>query len=125
MAQCGINGDPAVQKLWRDVNLKDEPAVESNQRGMVTYAKGGPDTRSTQFFINYGNNSFLDSMGFPPFGKIIEGMEVVDKFYSGYGEGAPNGAGPHQGKLQTEGNRYLKSKFPKLDFITKASIVEE
>lgn len=125
MAQFGINGDPAVQAKWRDANIPDDPVVESNQRGYVTFAKTGlPNSRSTQVFINFADNRNLDEMGFSPFGKVVEGMDVVDKLYSGYGEGAPQGFGPDQGRIQEEGNAYLKRDFPKLDYIKKATIVE-
>jgi peptidyl-prolyl cis-trans isomerase A (cyclophilin A) len=124
MAQCGIHGDPAVSARWRSANIQDDPVVESNGRGYVTFATGGPNTRTTQLFINFANNSNLDGMGFSPFGKVVEGMEVVDKIYSGYGEGAPRGRGPDQGRIQFEGNAYLKEAFPMLDYIQRASIVE-
>jgi cyclophilin family peptidyl-prolyl cis-trans isomerase len=90
----------------------------------VSFATSGPHSRTTQFFINYGDNSNLDDMGFSPFGKVIEGMEVVDKFYSGYGEGAPRGRGPSQERITAEGNAYLEKSFPKLDYIKEARIVE-
>ncbi|QDT40401.1 Peptidyl-prolyl cis-trans isomerase A precursor [Gimesia alba] len=124
MAQVGINGDPALHAKWRDNNIPDDPVVESNKRGYVSFANAGPDTRSTQFFINYGDNSNLD-YGFSPFAKVIEGMEVVDSLYNGYGEGAPSGPGPSQGRIVGEGNAYLKKEFPMLDYIVKATIVEE
>ena len=85
---------------------------------------GGPDTTDAQFFVNYGDNSYLDESGFAPFGKVVEGMESVKELYSGYGEGEPNGKGPGQGKIYRGGNDYLKAEFPELDYIVKASIVE-
>jgi len=89
----------------------------------ITYAMGGsPDTRTTQVVINYGNNANLDAMGFAPFGEVIEGKDVVNKIHTGYGEGAPRGKGPEQGRTQMEGNAYLTKDFPKLDFIKKATI---
>lgn len=124
MAQFGIHGNPAVNKAWQPSTIDDDPVVESNKRGMVSYAMRGPGTRTTQLFINYvDTNARLDSMGFSPFGKVTEGMEVVDALYSDYGEGAPSGAGPNQGRLQSEGNTYLTAEFPKLDFIKTARIV--
>lgn len=124
MAQFGIHGDPAVNNHWRDANIMDDPVVESNTRGMITFAKTGmPNSRSVQFFINFGNNGGLDQQGFSPFGRVVEGMEVMDSIYKGYGEGAPMGRGPNQGRIQQEGNPYLKSDFPKLDYIKKASIL--
>ncbi|QDT91419.1 peptidylprolyl isomerase [Gimesia algae] len=124
MAQIGINGDPELHAKWRDNNIMDDPVVESNKRGYVSFAKTGmPNSRSTQFFINYGDNSNLDGMGFSPFAKVVEGMDVVDSLYNEYGEGAPQGTGPDQMKLVAEGNTYLKKEFPMLDYIKKATIV--
>jgi peptidyl-prolyl cis-trans isomerase A (cyclophilin A) len=124
MAQAGFHGNPAVSKVWLNSRIKDDPVKQSNTEGMVTFATGGPDTRSAQIFINYGNNSYLDDSGFAPFGKVVEGFEAVQSLYSGYGEGEPNGKGPGQGKLYRRGNDYLKGEFPELDYITRASIVE-
>jgi peptidyl-prolyl cis-trans isomerase A (cyclophilin A) len=124
MAQFGIHGNPAVSRAWRQAQIEDDPVVESNKRGMVSFAMGGPNTRTTQLFINYADNSRLDASGFPPFGKVTVGMEVVDAIFSGYGEGAPNGAGPAQNRVQGEGNAYLNSDFPKLDYIKTARIVK-
>jgi len=125
MAQFGISGDPAISEVWREAKIKDDPVVESNKKGYISYAMAGPDTRTSQLFINYGDNSRLDSMGFSPFGKVTKGMDVVDKLYSGYGEGAPRGSGPHQGQIQSRGNEYLNADFPKLDHIVKASIAAD
>lgn len=122
MAQFGIHGDPKVSAAWRDARIKDDPVKESNKRGMVTFAMAGPNTRTTQLFINFADNVGLDSQGFPPFGKVIEGMDVVDKLYNGYGEGAPRGKGPEQGRVQMEGNAYLTKSFPEMDYIVKATI---
>jgi peptidyl-prolyl cis-trans isomerase A (cyclophilin A) len=124
MAQFGINGDPAVNAVWRDANIPDDPVKQSNTPGMVTYATRGPNTRTTQLFINFGNNSFLDPQGFTPFGKVVEGMEVVQALYSGYGDAPPGGSGPDQGRAQLEGNKYLAKEFPKLDVIKTARIVK-
>ena len=90
--------------------------------GFLSFATAGPNTRTTQVFINYGNNEALDKSGFAAFAVVSDGMETVDKLYNGYGEGAPNGGGPEQGRVQGEGNAYLKKDFPQLDFIKKASI---
>jgi len=122
MAQFGINGDPAIQTAWRSANLKDDPVKESNKRGYITFATGGPNTRTTQVFISFGDNASLDRQGFAPFGRIVSGMDVVDKLHSGYGEGAPSGRGPSQGRIQTEGNAYLMKEFPMLDYVKKATI---
>src|ERR1700728_4910491 len=119
MVQFGINGDPGISAKWHDANIKDDPVRQSHQRGFITYATAGPNTRTTQVFINYGDNRALDSQGFAPFGRVVSGMNVVEALYSGYGEGAPQGAGPDQERVQGQGNAYLKSQFPKLDYIKK------
>src|SRR5579871_5392377 len=123
MAQFGIPGDPAAAALWHDRTISDDPVKESNTRGMVSFATAGPNTRTTQVFINFGNNKSLDKSGFAPFGKVSQGMAVVDKLYSAYGEGAPEGHGPEQGRIEAEGNTYLVHDFPKLDYVKKATIV--
>jgi len=125
MVQFGIHGDPAVNAKWRESNIKDDTVKKSNTQGYVTYAQTGrPNSRSVQFFINFGDNANLDGMRFAPFGKVVEGMDVVKSLYNGYGEGAPRGKGPDQQRLQEEGNAYLKKDFPKLDYIKTATIVE-
>jgi peptidyl-prolyl cis-trans isomerase A (cyclophilin A) len=124
MVQFGINGNPQVAAQWREANIKDDPVTQSNKPGFITFATRGPDTRTTQVFINYNDNQGLDSRGFAPFGQVTVGMDVVRSLYSGYGEGAPSGAGPSQPKMQAEGNAYLASQFPKLDYITKATITK-
>jgi peptidyl-prolyl cis-trans isomerase A (cyclophilin A) len=125
MAQFGIHGNPEVNTIWRNARIEDDPKVESNKRGFVTFAMGGPNTRTNQIFINFSDeNARLDNMGFSPFGKVVKGMEVVDALYSGYGEGAPSGAGPSQMLVQTKGNGYLKESFPKLDYIKSATILQ-
>jgi peptidyl-prolyl cis-trans isomerase A (cyclophilin A) len=123
MAQFGINGDPAIAKAWSDANIQDDPVKGSNTRGTITYAMAGPNTRSTQFFINLVDNTRLDRSGFSPFGKVVEGMDVMDKINGEYGEGAPGGRGPSQGRIQTEGNAYLKKDYPNLDYIKSATIL--
>jgi peptidyl-prolyl cis-trans isomerase A (cyclophilin A) len=123
MVQFGINADPAVSGVWRVAQIPPDPVKQSNKRGFITYAMGAsPTTRTTQVFINYADNGNLDKMGFAPFGEVVSGMDVVDKIYSEYGEGAPRGKGPEQGKIQMEGNAYLMKEFPKLDYIKKATI---
>jgi peptidyl-prolyl cis-trans isomerase A (cyclophilin A) len=124
MVQFGINGDPSVAAAWHDADIKDDPVKQSNGRGTITFATAGPNTRTTQVFINFGDNAGLDGQGFSPFGKVVSGMEVVDQLYGGYGEGAPNGNGPDQGRIQSQGNAYLEQDFPKLDFIKSATIAE-
>jgi peptidyl-prolyl cis-trans isomerase A (cyclophilin A) len=123
MVQFGIHGDPAIAAQWRNARLPVDKVVQSNKRGYITYAMGGtPDTRTTQVFINFKDNAGLDKMGFAPFGEVTSGMETVDKIYTGYGEGAPSGKGPEQGRVQAEGNAYLMKDFPKLDYIKSATI---
>jgi peptidyl-prolyl cis-trans isomerase A (cyclophilin A) len=125
MAQFGMHGDPRVTEAWRSAPIQDDPVAASNTRGMVTFAMTNqPNSRTTQVFINYRDNSNLDAMGFAPFGQVVEGMDVVDGLYSGYGEGAPGGSGPSQGQIQAEGNAYLESAFPQLDYIERATIAE-
>jgi peptidyl-prolyl cis-trans isomerase A (cyclophilin A) len=124
VAQFGIHGDPKVSAAWRETNIPDDPVKESNKRGMVVFATAGPNTRTTQLFINFKDNARLDTMGFSPFGKVIQGMEVVDQLHAEYGEGAPRGRGPDQGRIQAEGNAYLMREFDKLDYIKKATIQE-
>ncbi|MBI2899010.1 MAG: peptidylprolyl isomerase [Planctomycetes bacterium] len=124
VAQFGIHGDPKISAAWRAAAIKDDPVKSSNKRGTICYATGGADTRTTQIFINFGDNSRLDGMGFAAFGEVVEGMEVVEALYSGYGEGAPRGRGPDQGRIQTEGNEYLEREFPKLDHVKTARVVE-
>jgi peptidyl-prolyl cis-trans isomerase A (cyclophilin A) len=126
MVQFGIPGDPKVAAKWRDANLQDDPVKQSNLRGFVTFAQtGAPNTRSTQVFITYNNHPRLDASGFAPFGKVVKGMEVVDALYKGYGEGAPEGHGPSQERIQTDGNAYLDTEFPKLDRILKTEVVSQ
>jgi peptidyl-prolyl cis-trans isomerase A (cyclophilin A) len=124
MCQFGINGDPNVSAKWREAAIPDDPIKGSNTRGTITFATAGPNTRTTQLFINFADNSSLDGQGFAPFGKVVEGMDVVDKIYGGYGD-APQfgGQGPDQGRIQMEGNAYLKKDFPNLDYIKSATIV--
>ena len=123
MAQVGISGDPALNAEWREKTIPDDPVKASNTRGTVTFATSGPDSRTTQFFINFGDNSRLDAMGFAPFGKVRD-MAPVDALYDGYGEGAPRGGGPSQSLMQSQGNAYLRQNFPKLDYIKSAKILE-
>merc|ERR1711865_1107221 len=117
MAQWGINGDPTTQAKWRDATIQDDTPKKSNSRGYISFATSGPDSRTTQVFINRKDNSFLDSQGFAPFGKVIEGgMDVVDSLYSGYGES------PDQGQIQTNGNSYLKENFPELSYFKSTNV---
>lgn len=117
IVQFGLSPDPAVNRVWRTANIKDDPVTQSNTRGTITFATAGPDTRTTQLFINYANNAGLDGQGFAPFGQVTSGMDVVDKIYSGYGER------PDQGAITTQGMSYLQKNFPNLDTIKSATIV--
>jgi peptidyl-prolyl cis-trans isomerase A (cyclophilin A) len=118
MVQFGINGNPSTQQSW-ERSLKDDPAKESNRRGYMTFATSGRDSRTTQVFINFVDNAFLDSQGFSPFAEVIEGMDNVDKINAEYGES------PDQGQINSSGNTYLNAQFPKLDYIKKATVIKE
>jgi peptidyl-prolyl cis-trans isomerase A (cyclophilin A) len=124
VAQTGLHGDPAVNTAWRKASIPDDPVTKSNTTGMVTFATSGPNSRTTQFFINLGDNVGLDRMGFAPFGKVRE-LAIAKKLYAGYGEGAPSGKGPMQGRIQREGNAYLRAQFPDLDYVKSAAISSE
>jgi peptidyl-prolyl cis-trans isomerase A (cyclophilin A) len=125
MAQFGIHGDPKVSTAWREARIPDDPTgQQSNLPGFLTFATSGPNSRTTQMFINFGNNAGLDSQGFPPIGRVIEGMDVVKKLNTEYGEGAPSGRGPNQGQVQGQGNAYLKASFPNLDYIKSATVLK-
>ena len=122
MVQFGINGDPQLSARWRQAQILDDRVTQSNKRGMITFATAGPNTRTTQVFINFADNSMLDNQGFAPFGRVVSGMNVVDALNAEYGEGAPNGNGPDQSRLQTEGNAYLAKSFSRMDYVKKATI---
>jgi peptidyl-prolyl cis-trans isomerase A (cyclophilin A) len=122
MAQFGISAYPAVNAVWENADIKDDPVTQSNTRGYVTFATGGPNTRTTQVFINFGDNQRLDHDGFAPFGLVTDGMKVVDMLYDQYGEGAPSGGGPDQNQIQKQGKPYLDKGWPKLDSIKTATI---
>jgi peptidyl-prolyl cis-trans isomerase A (cyclophilin A) len=118
MVQFGINGDPQIQQHWAEANIPDDPVTHHNTRGFISFANRGANTRSTQVFINFADNSRLDATGFAPFGEVVTGMEVVDKLFGEYGETPSN----QQGRIQREGNKFLNAEFPKLDYVTKARI---
>jgi peptidyl-prolyl cis-trans isomerase A (cyclophilin A) len=122
VAQAGIHPDPAIGKVWRDARIPDDPVRTSNVAGTVTFATSGKDARTTQFFISLRNNGRLDAMGFAPFGTVRD-LAPVKALYAGYGEGAPNGKGPQQGRVHREGRAYLEADFPLLDLIRAARTI--
>lgn len=124
VAQFGISGDPATGARWRDRPIEDDPVKASNTKGTVSFAMAGPGTRTTQLFVNLADNTRLDDMGFSPVAEVVEGIDVVESLYGGYGEGAPRGNGPSQAELHQRGNEYLGESFPQLDYVTKAVIAE-
>ncbi len=123
VVQFGINKEPDVEARWRNNAIPDDPVRQTNARGTLTFATSGPNTRTTQLFINLADNARLDQSGFSPFGKVGQGMDVVDQLYSGYGEGEPQGEGPNQEKIEARGNEYLAADFPRLDYVKTAHIV--
>ena len=123
VAQFGISGDPEKAATWRDNIIDDDPVVESNVAGTLTFATSGPNSRTTQLFINLADNTRLDAMGFAPFARVSDGFGVVESLYADYGEGAPQGRGPSQGRIQSHGNAYLRDEFPELDYIIEATVV--
>ena len=119
VVQWGLSGNPELNAVWRQANILDDPIKQSNTRGRITYAKTNqPNTRTTQIFINLGDNSRLDGQNFAPFGEIVEGMEIVDQINAEYGQQ------PNQGQIAGRGNAYLKENFPNLDYIVKAEIID-
>jgi len=117
VVQFGLSGDPAVSARWRPATIPDDPVTQHNTRGTLTFATAGPNTRTTQLFINYRDNNRLDGMGFAPLGRVVDGMDVVDRIYAGDGER------PDQGRIEAQGNAYLAAQFPRLDSIARATIV--
>jgi peptidyl-prolyl cis-trans isomerase A (cyclophilin A) len=119
MAQFGMSGNAGITAAWRTAQLKDDPVKQSNKRGFVTFAKTSePNSRTTQVFINFVDNAQLDAQGFAPFGQVTEGMDVVDKLYSGYGRSNV----PDQARITKEGNAYLMKNYPRLDYVKKATV---
>ena len=118
IVQFGIGAYPAVNSVWQSANIKDDPVKESNRPGTLTFATAGPNTRTTQLFINFANNAGLDRQGFAPFGAVTEGMDVVKKIYAGYGEQ------PQQHLITSRGKAYLDKNFPKMDSIKTTTITE-
>lgn len=117
IVQFGLGANPAINKVWESANIRDDSVKQSNKRGTLTFATAGPNTRTTQLFINLKDNGALDQQGFAPFGTVVEGMDVVDKIYPGYGQR------PDQDKIRTEGKAYLDKNFPQLDRITAAKVL--
>lgn len=125
VVQFGVSPDPRTNAVFNNLAIKDDLVKQSNKKGMMSFATNGPGTRRTQVFVNLSDNLALDKQGFAPFAKVVEGMDkVVDAFYSGYGDMPPRGTGPDPSKLAVEGNAYAESKFPRLDTIFKASVVD-
>lgn len=124
VVQFGINGNPSISGLWREMVIPDDPVKQSNQEGTVSFAMSGPATRTTQVFINLADNQQLDARGFAPFGRVVSGMEVVEKLFRGYGDAPPRGVGPNQERIFREGNQYLERYFPRLDYVHTASLSE-
>jgi peptidyl-prolyl cis-trans isomerase A (cyclophilin A) len=124
IAQVGIHGDPKISAAWHEAPIDDDPVKQKNLRGRVTFAKGGANSRTTNFFINLRDCTSLDSQGFAPIGEVVEGMDVADQLHSGYGDGAPKGRGPSQKRIYEEGNAWLKKDFKDLDYIKSAKIVD-
>jgi len=123
VVQFGIHGDPAVQRLWGEAAIRDDPVKQSNRKGFVSFAKLGPNSRTTQVFINLADNTSLDKDGFAPFGQVVEGMEVVERLWSAYGEIPPKGRGPDPVRIVREGNAYLEREFPRLDWVVRARVL--
>ncbi|MGW8181851.1 MAG: peptidylprolyl isomerase [bacterium] len=122
VVQFGISGDPEINQEWANARIKDDPVKLSNIRGSLTFAMAGPASRTTQIFINLQDNLSLDSDGFAPFGRVTDGLAVVDSLHTGYGELAPRGKGPNPTTLNKRGNKYLRLRFPELDYIKQASV---
>ena len=123
IAQFGVHRDFRVHDVWRTLFIVDDPPKQKNLRGTLAFAKSGPNTRATEIFINLGDNAILDEQGFVPFGRIVEGMEVADKLYSGYGELRPEGKEIDAGRVEEEANEYLVPRFPRLDYIKRATML--
>jgi peptidyl-prolyl cis-trans isomerase A (cyclophilin A) len=123
IVQFGIHGNPVVSAVWREAAIPDDSVRGSNRRGTITYATSGPNTRTTQIFVNLADNARLDTQGFAPFGRVVGGMDVLDRLHGGYGEPPPQGRGPEQRRIFAEGNAYLQSEFPLLDHIVRTRIL--
>jgi peptidyl-prolyl cis-trans isomerase A (cyclophilin A) len=124
VAQFGVHRDYDVHTVWRTLFIVDDPPQQKNLVGTLAFAQSGPNTRATEIFINLADNAVLDEQRFVPFAKIVEGLDVVDKFYSGYGELRPQGKFIDPGGVEEGANAYLVPRFPKLDYIKRASILK-
>ena len=124
IAQFGVHRDFKVHDVWRTFFIPDDPRLQKNVRGTLSFAQSGPSTRTTEVFINLADNAALDDQGFVPFGKVVQGMDAVDKFYSGYGEMRPIGKDIDPGRVEEEANEYLTQRFPKLDYIKRARFMQ-
>ena len=125
VAQWGISGNPLVAQAWKHRSIPDDPVLRSNLPGIISFARGGPHSRSVQLFVSFRDNARLDTLngfGFPPIAQVVAGMDVVDSLHNGYGEGPPRGKGPSQDSIETAGNAYLVRKFPLLDHIITARV---
>ena len=123
MVQFGISGDARVSAVWRARTIPDDSVTQSNRRGTVTFATSGSDTRTTQLFVDYRDNAFLDARGFAPVGEVIDGMDVVDNLWRSYGDAPPSGRGPDQERMYKEGERYLAREFPRMDRVIRARVI--
>jgi peptidyl-prolyl cis-trans isomerase A (cyclophilin A) len=123
-AQFGLSGRPAIDAVWAEQSLTDDPPFAPNTRGTLAFATAGPDTRSTQLFFNYRDNPTLDEQGFTPFGRIVTGYDALLRLHSGYGEVQPAGTGPYYGCMLTHGNNYLDKRYPELDYIHRLVLLE-
>jgi peptidyl-prolyl cis-trans isomerase A (cyclophilin A) len=119
MVQFGLNGNPTIQAPWSNASITDDPVKQSNRRGTISFATAGPNTRTTQVFINFKNNAGLDAQGFSPFGEVVSGMDAVDKINAEYGEHSNQ-----QDLIKRQGNAYLSKSFPRLDYVKTATIEE-
>lgn len=123
VVQFGLPADPALAEIWTDQQMDDDPVTQENLPGTISFASAGPDTRTTQVFINLGDNRRLDSLGFAPMGRVVEGMDIVRNLYSGYGEGPPRGNGPSQDLIEEGGATYLNAEFPEMDSVVSAELI--
>ncbi|MBV8882048.1 MAG: peptidylprolyl isomerase [Planctomycetaceae bacterium] len=123
IAQFGIHGTPATASKWKEQPIDDDPVKQKNLRGRLTFAKGGPNSRTTNLFLNLRDHADFDSQGFAPIGEVVDGMEVADQLFV-TGEGAPRGRGPSQKRIYEEGNKWLEKDFKDLDYVKKATVIE-